>query len=252
MPVAPAGYARELFRRNWRRNVADFRLRIGFAKTGPAIWLSHLEVVRAMERCVRRSGLPCVITQGFSPRMRLSCSSALPVGTGSTGEYLDVELSSIIEPEQALRALQTVEHESLPVLSARYVFKDEPSLQVYYNLATYRISLEDPEGTLAPEVFRRLEARPEITLMKKGKPKSYALDDYLVALDMTDDTPALGLAGDQSACCPALLLKLLSLPEGSLRPEVILAALAKPNLEVPIQAITRIALEHQELPCATL
>ncbi|WP_417304102.1 DUF2344 domain-containing protein, partial [Ellagibacter isourolithinifaciens] len=44
-----------------------FRLRLTFAKQGRLAMLSHLEVARALERTVRRAGLPYAVSQGFSP-----------------------------------------------------------------------------------------------------------------------------------------------------------------------------------------
>ena len=46
-----------------------FRLRMTFCKQGRLAMLSHLEVARALERAVRRAGLPFAVSQGFSPHM---------------------------------------------------------------------------------------------------------------------------------------------------------------------------------------
>ena len=217
--------------------MADFRLRIGFAKTGAAIWLSHLEVVRAMERCMRRSGLPCAVSQGFSPHLKHSFSTALPVGTGSIGEFMDIELSQLVPLEQALDSLQAAQHDCLPILSAQYAPHDEPSLQVALNHAVYCVEFDDPEGEAVPELLKRLASLPEITVIKKGRPKVYDLSKYLVDAYL-----------DESASTAGLIMSLLSRPEGSLRPEVILEAVAQPDLPLRITAITRIALKHQDLP----
>ena len=218
--------------------MTDFRLRIGFAKTGPAIWLSHLELVRAMERCVRRSGLPYDISQGFSPHMKQSFSAALPVGTGSNCEFMDVELLSSVEPEQACLNLQAVQHPYLPVLTTQYIHKDQPSLQIYFNHGIYLVELDDRDNSIGPELVRRLNARPVIEVRKKAKPKPYDLNDYLIDVACIQESEPAGAW---------LRLELLSLPTGSLRPEVILNAIAEPDIELQIRAITRIALEHQEL-----
>ena len=45
----------------------------------------------------------------------------------------------------------------------------------------------------------------------------------------------------------SLYLSILSRPEGSLRPEVILEAVAGPDLELGIAAITRVAIGHQDI-----
>ena len=39
---------------------SDFRLRVCYEKTGRLRFLSHLEVVRAVERAIRRAALPLV------------------------------------------------------------------------------------------------------------------------------------------------------------------------------------------------
>ena len=50
---------------NARRSVmADFRLRVTYAETGRLVMLSHLEIARALERAVRRAGLPYAVSQG--------------------------------------------------------------------------------------------------------------------------------------------------------------------------------------------
>ena len=63
-----------------------FRLRLTFAKQGRLAMLSHLEVARALERTVRRAGLPYAVSQGFSPHMLIAFGAALPVGVGGTHE----------------------------------------------------------------------------------------------------------------------------------------------------------------------
>ena len=61
----------------------NFRLRVEFCKQGRLALLSHLEVARALERAVRRAGLPFAISQGFSPHMKIAFGAALPVGVGA-------------------------------------------------------------------------------------------------------------------------------------------------------------------------
>lgn len=213
--------------------MADFRLRIMFAKKDAALWLSHLEVVRSMERLIRRSGLPYAISQGFSPHLKHSFSIALPVGTGSAGEYMDVELEQLVNPKEALLALQKVEHPSLPVLDAWYAAKEEPSLQVYYNRATYEIVLDAVSSPTAAELVERLKKTEEVEILKKGKPKQYEVAQYLDLCELT---------GTHS-----LSVTMLNRPEGSLRPEVLLKAVAEPDLTCNITSLTRTMLEHKEL-----
>ena len=83
-----------------------FRLRLTFAKQGRLAMLSHLEVARALERTVRRAGLPYAVSQGFSPHMLIAFGAALPVGVGGTHEIADVRLTHYVSADKALSALQ--------------------------------------------------------------------------------------------------------------------------------------------------
>ena len=82
--------------------MADFRLRVTYAETGRLVMLSHLEIARALERAVRRAGLPYAVSQGFSPHMKQAFGSALPVGVGGLEEIFDVSLTDYVPPEEAL------------------------------------------------------------------------------------------------------------------------------------------------------
>ncbi len=67
-------------------------------------WLSHLEVVHALERSIRRAGLPFAVTQGFNPHLKVAFGPALPVGTAGDNEYLDVWLREYTEADATGRA----------------------------------------------------------------------------------------------------------------------------------------------------
>ena len=106
VPAPVLGRGGKPIARNRDGSPVTFRMRICYQKQGRAAMLSHLEVTRALERVIRRAGLPYAITNGFSPHMRASFGSALPVGVGSTGEYLDVLLVERIPEKDALAALK--------------------------------------------------------------------------------------------------------------------------------------------------
>ncbi|MDD6298153.1 MAG: DUF2344 domain-containing protein, partial [Firmicutes bacterium] len=43
-------------------------LRALFEKTGTAVWISHLDLMRLFQRAFARANLPLKHTQGFNPR----------------------------------------------------------------------------------------------------------------------------------------------------------------------------------------
>ena len=68
------------------------KYRVTFSKQGIGKYLSHLELIRLFGRAFRRSGLSMVHSKGFHPVPKFSFVRALPVGTESLEESLDVEL----------------------------------------------------------------------------------------------------------------------------------------------------------------
>ncbi len=66
--------------------------RLLFEKTGNAVWISHLDLMRVFQRSFKRAGLPLTHTQGFNPRPSVSIALPLSVGTQSHCELLDFDL----------------------------------------------------------------------------------------------------------------------------------------------------------------
>ena len=63
-----------------------------FVKTGNAIWISHLDLMRVFQRAFKRAGLPLTHTQGYNPRPSVSIALPLSVGVESECELLDFDL----------------------------------------------------------------------------------------------------------------------------------------------------------------
>ncbi len=66
--------------------------RLLFTKTGDAIWMSHLDLMRLFQRAFKRAGLPLTHTKGFNPRPSVSIALPLSVGVESQCELLDFDL----------------------------------------------------------------------------------------------------------------------------------------------------------------
>lgn len=67
--------------------------RLLFKKTGPSVWISHLDLMRLFQRAFKRAGLHLTHTQGFNPRPSVSIALPLSVGTASICELLDFALT---------------------------------------------------------------------------------------------------------------------------------------------------------------
>lgn len=72
--------------------------RLLFEKTGSAVWMSHLDLMRLFQRAFKRAGLPLKHTQGYNPRPSVSIALPLSVGVDSICELLDFELDGATVP----------------------------------------------------------------------------------------------------------------------------------------------------------
>ncbi len=66
--------------------------RLLFEKSGNAIWISHLDLMRLFQRAFKRAGLSLKHTQGYNPRPSVSIALPLSVGIESKCELLDFDL----------------------------------------------------------------------------------------------------------------------------------------------------------------
>ena len=66
--------------------------RLLFEKTGTAIYISHLDLMRLFQRAFKRAGLHLTHTQGYNPRPSVSIVMPLSLGVESHCELLDFAL----------------------------------------------------------------------------------------------------------------------------------------------------------------
>ncbi|MBF0481486.1 MAG: TIGR03960 family B12-binding radical SAM protein [Desulfovibrionaceae bacterium] len=81
------------------------RLRVWYAKQGPAIFLSQLELALIFERALRRARVMPSFSGGFHPLPLLSFGWALPVGVASLAEWFGIFLREPLTPEAFCRAV---------------------------------------------------------------------------------------------------------------------------------------------------
>ena len=65
--------------------------------------LSHLDLMRMLERALRRSALPISFTGGFHPLPRIQIALALPLGAEAQSEWMDLEFTEALDPESFLQ-----------------------------------------------------------------------------------------------------------------------------------------------------
>lgn len=124
------------------------RYRIAYAKTGPARFLSHLDLLRTFNRAFRRAGLPLVYSEGFSPHPKASYGPPLGVGVAGLNEYLDLDLSSEVAGSEAAGRLTAALPPGLAV-NRMEPAPAGPGLCKLINCAWYRLAAVPDKVDLA-------------------------------------------------------------------------------------------------------
>lgn len=69
------------------------KLRLRFSKKGKAIYISHLDLMRTLQRSFLRAGYPLKYSEGFNPHPVISILLPLGVGCSSECELMDFQLT---------------------------------------------------------------------------------------------------------------------------------------------------------------
>lgn len=113
-----------------------------YSKRGGACFVPHVALAQIFSRSASRAGLRLTMTQGFSPRAKLSFGPELPAGVVALNEPVDMFFESCNSD-----ALITFMNNSLPegFNISRVIFPDEnsPSLGKLCKYAEYLLRLEN-------------------------------------------------------------------------------------------------------------
>ena len=142
--------------------------RLLFEKTGNAIWISHLDLMRLFQRAFKRAGLPLTHTQGFNPRPSVSIALPMSVGLESVCELLDFELEGeCVAPEIILEKLNAALSNGVRVLKVYQEGRKQKDLVLMDCQIVLEYDGGIPEG--AENAIRELFARESLTVEKRGK-----------------------------------------------------------------------------------
>jgi len=225
-------------------NEQTFRLRVDYGKMGRLRFLSHLELVRALERVIRRSGLPFALSKGFSVHLKHAFGPALPVGTAGMHELIDLWLTSYVPCEEALARLRFATLPDLPVNAVSYCRSSTPSIQKSHLFSHYEIVVADVDESAAAQIEDELFAiisAGTLTVLKKGKPTQIDLAPQIAK----GPSVSMSAEGDHKNIDHNNIVVSITLrasERGQLRPEALINAAIKDLESARIASITRVNL----------
>lgn len=198
-------------------------IRIWFEKRGRAKYISHLDLMRAMSRAVRRAALPLWYTEGFHPHPYLSFALPLPLGQEGLREAMDIRLEQELPLEETAQRLSGVLPEGIRVLQAALPWCKPAEIHA----AEYEIMLpcEQPVSWCAQA--EQSLAAGQLTAKKMGKQghrkveKEIALAPLIFQYALTSGDAQARLActlaaGSEKNLNPALLCEALGAPSAAI------------------------------------
>lgn len=145
-------------------------VRIVFSKTGRARYVSHLDLVRAMTRAVRRADIPLWYTEGFNRHPYLTFAAPLSLGYEGLRETMDIRMLEEFPFDELVNRLNAVLPEGLVAISAADAVAKAGDLAA----AEYRMTIQLPM-----QVIQNALSAPELSVEKRTKKKTMKTIDIL-------------------------------------------------------------------------
>ncbi|WP_252223980.1 MULTISPECIES: TIGR03936 family radical SAM-associated protein [unclassified Clostridium] len=175
------------------------RYLIKYTKEANVKFISHLDLMRTIQKNIRRAELPMEYSKGFNPHMTMSIAQPLAVGVYSDGEYMDLVFAEEMNEKEIIDRLNSVSSSGIKFKEATKIPYVEGEKKVPQGMAlidaaryTAKVPYENIEN-LENEVNELLNKSDWKTIKKSKKGekevdiktmirefKFWIKDDYLI------------------------------------------------------------------------
>ena len=206
------------------------KLRIRFEKTGRAVYISHLDLMKMMQRAFSRAELPLKYSEGFNPHPQISIALPLSVGTGSVCELMDFKLDCDAELSAVPARLTAVLPEGIKVTEAYEA--ERKCAEIKWLTVNGVFEYDDRDAGVITEHLKEFFAQDEIVITKKTKR----------GMGETDIKPAVRSIAFAAADGAVEVSAVISAQEPTLNPDLLADALRQlaPELAPDFAKFTRI------------
>lgn len=213
------------------------KLRLRFSKKGRAVYISHLDLMRTMQRAFLRADCTLKYSEGFNPHPLISILLPLGVGCGSECELMDFQLA-VPQPLSGLpEKLNAVLPEGICALEVCPALRKAKELKWLRISGTLEYDSADPAAVR--DGLQAFFARETIVIEKKTKR----------GMGESDIAPAIReIAFNAGEKC-VRVAALISAQEPTLNPEHLVAALRQlaPELAPDFAEFTRLEVYDEKM-----
>ena len=150
------------------------RYLIKFTKEENIKFISHLDVLKTIQKNIRRAELPIEYSKGFNPHMSTSIAQPLSVGVYSSGEYMDIVLEREMDEKEIIDRLNSTAPSGIKYLSALAIpyiegQKKVPQAMAMIDAARYTIKVKYSDVSTLEKEMNELLSKEEWNTIKKSK-----------------------------------------------------------------------------------
>ena len=150
------------------------RYLIKFTKEENIKFISHLDVLKTIQKNIRRAELPIEYSKGFNPHMSTSIAQPLSVGVYSCGEYMDMVLEREMDENEIIDRLNKTAPSGIKYISALAIpyvegEKKVPQAMAMIDAARYTIKVKYSDVSTLEKEMNELISKDEWNTIKKSK-----------------------------------------------------------------------------------
>jgi len=136
------------------------KLRIFYEKRGWLKYIGHRDWLNFLQRAIKRAKLPVLYTSGYSPRIKLNFSPALPLGIESVCEYFDIILKEWLNKEDIVKKMEKQIFSEVRIKKIVYlpegknpnpygcIYKDEKGKDIVYYFGEKKHEFKNKSGVV--------------------------------------------------------------------------------------------------------
>lgn len=198
------------------------KILIKYSKTDRMKFISHLELIRVIERALRRAEVPLSFSQGYNPHPKIAFAAPLSVGVSSEGDYLNIEVDEKIDLEEFKKNINNNLPDGITFISCKYIDEKAKSLMSVVNFGTYISKCKLEEEYNITEIKGRIKdflEREEINYKKISRKNKK--EKIINIREMIKDLFLLEMDGKDIF----LKMTIATGSQGNLKPEVVVEKL---------------------------
>jgi len=149
------------------------RYLIKYTKDSEIKFIAHLDLMRTIQKVIKRSELPIEYSKGFNPHMAVSIAQPLSVGVHSKGEYMDVVFNTELEEKSIMDKMNENTPRGIKILDVVKVIpvegKKQSQAMAIIDAAQYTIKLKCTDEEETKKILKSLCETEEWNIIKKSK-----------------------------------------------------------------------------------